>query len=68
MSPYYDLDYMTGPGTTPFEGFQWRNNSNLRINFVNLGHYVTGDPDGYQGSVMFDQVVLATSRVGCIQP
>ena len=50
----------------PFEGFQWRNDPALQLNWFTLQHYVTEDPPGYEGHVLFDHVVLATSRIGCL--
>jgi hypothetical protein len=50
----------------PFEGFQWRNDTALTLNWFWLQHYATKDPPGYVGHVLFDHIVLATSRVGCL--
>ncbi len=50
----------------PFEGFQWRNDPALQLNWFTLQHYVTDDPPEYVGHVLFDHVVLATSRIGCL--
>lgn len=50
----------------PFEGFQWRNDPALKLNWFTLQHYATDDPPGYVGHVLFDHVVLATSRIGCL--
>jgi len=50
----------------PFNGFQWRNDPALQLNWFTLQHYVTEDPPGYEGLVLFDHVVLATSRIGCL--
>ena len=49
-----------------FEGFQWRNDPALQLNWFMLQHYATKDPPGYVGHVLFDHVVLATSRIGCL--
>jgi len=53
-------------GGEPFEGFQWRNNAVLNLNWFTLQHYSTEDAPGYEGHVLFDHVVLATSRIGCL--
>lgn len=53
-------------GGEPFEGFQWRSDPALALNWLWLLHYSTKDPPGYVGSLFFDHVVLATSRVGCL--
>lgn len=51
---------------TPFEGFQWRNVEELKINWVELIHYVTQDSTGYVGRAWFDDVVVATKYIGPI--
>jgi len=50
----------------PFEGFQWRNVEELKINWVELIHYVTQDSIGYVGRAWFDDVVVATKYIGPI--
>jgi len=55
------------PGTgTPFEGFQWRNNTDLNINWLWIEHYVTEDKKGQQNSIYYDHVVAARSYIGPI--
>jgi hypothetical protein len=48
--------------STTFEGFQWRNDSNLRINWIWLQNY---SPDS-STAVKYAQVVAATSYIGCL--
>lgn len=58
---------MFHPNTTegaPFEGFQWRNDSQLKINWIWLLHYVTEASAGLVGKVWFDDIVLAKSYIG----
>ncbi|SPP64964.1 hypothetical protein NITLEN_20604 [Nitrospira lenta] len=50
----------------PFEGFQWRHDAGLALNWFWLQHYATADPTGYAGAALFDHVVLATNRIGCL--
>ena len=62
-------------GGEPFEGFKWRNNNNLKINFFWLLHYVTENayrqnniqnpPE--KNSVIFDNIVVATEYIGPIK-
>jgi hypothetical protein len=66
-TPMIDPPYVNTPGTTPFEGLQWRSSADLNLNFINIQHYVTDDPDGFVNSVMFSSIVVAKQRVGCIQ-
>jgi len=51
------------PAGEPFEGFRWRSDPALAINFVWLQLYTTSDPSG---TVWFDQVVAASEYVGPI--
>jgi hypothetical protein len=62
-------------GSEPFEGFRWRTNADLRLNFFWLLHYVTeggarrnrqADPLR-RNRVWFDDVVVATEYVGPVQ-
>jgi len=50
----------------PFEGFQWRSDPALALNWFWLQHYSTRDPPGRVSSVLYDHVVLATRHVGCL--
>lgn len=50
----------------PFEGFLWRRNEALDLNWIRLSHYVSADPAGYKGMMWFDQMVLATQYIGCM--
>jgi len=47
----------------PFEGFEWRTDPNLNVNFVWLYAY-TQKPAGHRIRVWFDDVVVATEYVG----
>ncbi len=51
----------TGKG---FEGFRWRSDAKLNINWLLLQHYVTGDPAGHTGRVYYDHVVVAREYIG----
>ncbi len=62
-------------GGEPFEGFRWRTNDNLKINFFWLLHYVTENA-GRQNHVAkpspvnrvwFDDIVVSTEYVGPIR-
>ena len=60
--------FFPDPSGEPFEGFQWRNTSDLDINFLWLEYYVTTAPSGATYGTMFDDIVLATEYIGCLQP
>ena len=62
-------------GGEPFEGFRWRTNDQLKINFLWLLHYVT-ELAGRQNRVAkpnpinrvwFDDIVVGTEYVGPIR-
>lgn len=63
-------------GGTPFEGFNWRTDPALKINFFWLMHYVTADALRRnqvsdleaENRVLFDQIVVAREYVGPIVP
>jgi hypothetical protein len=56
------------PGGTPFEGFRWRTNPALRLNWVWLLAYAPGAARGVTSSVKFDHLVVARSYIGCLTP
>ena len=51
---------------SPFEGFRWRSDANLKLNWIWLQVYAPDAPSGSSSSIKFDHVVLAKSRVGCL--
>lgn len=60
----------------PFEGFMWRTDPNLKINFFWLMHYVTENAARQNrflnpnpvNTVLFDNVVVATEYIGPVKP
>jgi Big-like domain-containing protein len=52
--------------SSTFEGFQWRNDSALNINWIWLQNYAPNDPPGFSSTILFDHVVVAKSHVGCL--
>lgn len=52
------------PTGQPFEGFQWRNDGRLKINYFQLLHFVDQDPPGVVNSIYFDHVVIARRYIG----
>jgi hypothetical protein len=58
--------FFPDPTGTGFEGFQWRNVSQLNLNWIWLLYYTTGNPQGFVGKVWFDHVVLAKKYIGPI--
>jgi len=51
---------------TPFEGFQWRSDQNLKWNYFQLMHFVDNDPTGLVNSVNYDHIVVARKYIGPI--
>ena len=56
------------PQGRAFEGFRWRKDGRLRINFLWLLLYITKAPRGYESRVWFDQIVVAKRYIGPIKP
>jgi hypothetical protein len=51
------------PDSAAFEGFQWRKDERLKINFFWLLYYMTGETDKTE-RVYFDDVVVSTEYIG----
>ncbi len=56
--------FIPDPGGTPFEGFQWRSDEKLKLNFLWVLLYITDAPAGHISKVWFDDIVVAKSYVG----
>ena len=54
-------------GGQPFEGFRWRTNRELSINYVWLYLYITQAPAGKISRVWFDDIVVATEYIGPVK-
>lgn len=52
---------------SPFEGFQWRNTTDLNINYLLIQHFVSQDAVGQQNSIYYDHVVAAKKYIGPIK-
>lgn len=61
------MQFTNGAGS-PFEGFQWRSDAALNINYIWLKSFVTNNADQHQGNVYFDHVVVAKKYIGPIAP
>ena len=59
--------FTQGAGSTPFEGFQWRNSTALNINWIWLQNYSPAEAAGFSSTLMYDHVVAATSYIGCLR-
>ena len=50
----------------PFEGFRWRNDTRLNINWIWLQNYAPDEASGAGGNMHFDHVVVARKPIGCL--
>src|SRR5437762_7348032 len=50
----------------PFEGFRWRSDSSLNLNWIWLQNYSPDDPPGFKQDMKFDHVVVVKSYIGCL--
>ncbi len=60
-------DHLTFPqGGRPFEGFRWRRDEQLKLNFLWVLLYITKAPEGHVSKVWFDNIVVAKEYIGPI--
>lgn len=52
----------------PFEGFRWRKDAALRLNFLWVLCYITQAPPGHISKVWFDHIVAARDYIGPLAP
>ena len=55
-------------GGLPFEGFRWRRDERLKINFLWVLLYITKAPQDDVSKVWFDNIVVAKNYIGPIEP
>ena len=58
--------FIPDPNGRPFEGFQWRNTEDLKLNFLWLLLYITESPPGHISKIWFDDIVAAKKYIGPI--
>jgi hypothetical protein len=58
--------FIPSPGMTSFEGFQWLNSEQLKLNFFWLSYYMTDGKPGEIDKVLFDDVIVSTRYIGPI--
>ena len=49
-----------------FEGFRWRSDEKLKLNFLWLLCYITKAPEGHVSKIWFDNIVVAKEYIGPI--
>lgn len=52
---------------SPFEGFRWRTDEDLKLNFLWLLCYITKAPREHVSEIAFDHIVVAQDYIGPIQ-
>ncbi len=52
----------------PFEGFRWRRDEDLKINFLWVLLYITKAPRDHVSKIWFDNIVVAKDYIGPIAP
>jgi hypothetical protein len=55
-------------GGLPFEGFRWRSDERLKINFLWVLLYITKAPQDHVSKIWFDNIVVAKNSIGPIEP
>ena len=55
--------FYPNPDSLAFEGFQWRKDENLKLNFLWLLYYMT-DGTEQTDTVLFDDVIVSTGYIG----
>ncbi len=58
--------FTQNPSGSPFEGFRWRSDANLKLNYIWLQNYSVDNSSGII-PIKFDHVVVAKSYIGCLQ-
>ncbi|MBE9512299.1 MAG: hypothetical protein IMY71_15615 [Bacteroidetes bacterium] len=56
--------FYPNPDSLAFEGFQWRKDENLKLNFFWLLYYMTDGITGQTDTVLFDDVIISTEYTG----
>jgi hypothetical protein len=59
-------NFFPSTDNSSFEGFQWRKDDNLKINYLWLLYYLTNGKSGKRDTVWFDDIVVATNYIGPI--
>jgi hypothetical protein len=52
----------------PFEGFRWRNDERLKLNFLWVLLYITKAPKDHVSKIWFDNIIVAKTYIGPITP
>jgi hypothetical protein len=55
-------------GDPAFEGFQWRTDEALNLNYIWIEYYDDNSPNGVSHHILYDHLVIATERIGPLEP
>ncbi len=55
-------------GGLPFEGFRWRSDERLKVNFLWVLLYITKAPQDHVSKIWFDNIVVAKEYIGPLTP
>jgi len=61
------VTYPVPEGGLPFEGFRWRKDPALQLNYIWMQVYITTAPKGHLSKIYYDDVVVATEYIGPIR-
>jgi hypothetical protein len=56
--------FRTPQGGSPFEGFRWRSDAQLKLNFLWVLLFITKAPQGHVSKVWFDNIIVAKEYIG----
>ncbi len=56
--------FQAPPDGQPFDGFRWRRDEKLKLNFLWVLLYITKSPRDHVSKVWFDQIVVAKQYIG----
>ena len=59
--------FTVAEGGEPFEGFRWRSDAKLNLNYLWVLLYITKSPEGHVSKVWFDDIVVGSEYVGPVQ-
>jgi hypothetical protein len=59
--------FQVPPGGQPFEGFRWRRDEKLKLNFLWVLVYITKAPRDHVSKVWLDQIVVARQYIGPLE-
>lgn len=56
--------FLPNPDGAPFEGFQWRTDEKLNLNFFWLDYYMAKGIKGEVEKILFDDIIISTKYIG----